>query len=84
MKRHVLFVCILILSGCTGKIYYSDEVEKALERLDETIANKEIIEGQKEYRISRLRAELSKCSSDRDRYATYNDLFEEYFQYTGH
>lgn len=81
MKRHVLFVCILILSGCTGKIYYSDEVEKALERLDETIANKEIIEGQKEYRISRLRAELGKCSSDRDRYATYNDLFEEYFQY---
>jgi hypothetical protein len=56
-------------------------VEAALKGLDQVISNKEMIEGQKENRILRLRAGISSAVSDVERYGIYNDLFNEYFQY---
>lgn len=81
MKHLCLISCILILCGCSGRVRYSREVETALKSLDLVISNKEMIEGQKENRILKLRAGVSSAVSDIERYGVYNDLFNEYFQY---
>lgn len=81
MKRLCLISCVLILCGCAGRVRHSYEVESALKSLDQVISNKEMIEGQKENRIMRLRAGISEAASDEERYGVYNDLFNEYFQY---
>lgn len=81
MKHLCLISCILILCGCSGRVRYSSEVETALKSLDLVISNKEMIEGQKENRILKLRAGVSSAVSDIERYGVYNDLFNEYFQY---
>lgn len=81
MKHLCLISCILILCGCSGRVRYSSEVEAALKSLDLVISNKEMIEGQKENRILKLRAGVSSAVSDIERYGVYNDLFNEYFQY---
>lgn len=81
MKHLCLISCILILCGCSGRVRYSSEVEAALKSLDLVISNKEMIEGQKENRILKLRAGVSSTVSDIERYGVYNDLFNEYFQY---
>ena len=81
MKYTCLISCILILCGCAGRVRHSYEVEAALKSLDQVISNKEMIEGQKENRILRLRAGISEAASDEERYGIYNDLFNEYFQY---
>jgi hypothetical protein len=47
MKYIQLIFYVLILSSCGSNIHYSTEIEIVLERLDEIIANKKIIEGQK-------------------------------------
>lgn len=81
MKRTIqVILAVLILSGCVNDIRYSDEVESALDSLDDVIVNKEMIEGQKEYRISVLRDELNSCAPE-EKYDIYNSLFVEYFQY---
>ena len=81
MKHLCLISFILILCGCSGRVRYSSEVEAALKSLDLVISNKEMIEGQKENRILKLRAGVSSAVSDIERYGVYNDLFKEYFQY---
>ena len=81
MKHLCLISFILILCGCSGRVRYSSEVEAALKSLDLVISNKEMIEGQKENRILKLRAGVSSAVSDIERYGVYNDLFNEYFQY---
>ena len=81
MKHICIISCVLILCGCSGRVRHPYEVESALKSLDEVISNKEMIEGQKENRILRLRNGLSAASSDIERYGFYNDLFNEYFQY---
>ena len=81
MKHLCLISCILILCGCSGRVRHSYEVEAALKSLDQVISSKEMIEGQKENRILRLRAGISSAVSDVERYGIYNDLFNEYFQY---
>lgn len=81
MKHICLISCILILCGCSGRVRHSHEVEAALKSLDQVISNKEMIEGQKENRILRLRAGISSAVSDVERYGIYNDMFNEYFQY---
>ena len=81
MKYICLISCILILCGCSGRVRHSYEVESALKSLDQVISNKEMIEGQKENRIMRLRTGISEAASDEERYGVYNDLFNEYFQY---
>ena len=81
MKHICLISCILILCGCSGRVRHCHEVETALKSLDKVIAHKEMIEGQKENRIMRLRTSVPKASSDIERYGIYNDLFNEYFQY---
>ena len=81
MKHLCLISYILILCGCSGRVRYSSEVETALKSLDLVISNKEMIEGQKENRILKLRAGVSSAVSDIERYGVYNDLFNEYFQY---
>ena len=81
MKRLCLISCVLILCGCAGRVRHSYEVETALKSLDQVISNKEMIEGQKENRILRLREGISSAVSDLERYGIYNDLFNEYFQY---
>ena len=81
MKHLCLISSLLILCGCAGRVRHSYEVEAALKSLDQVISNKEMIEGQKENRILRLRAGISSAVSDVERYGIYNDLFNEYFQY---
>lgn len=81
MKHICIIACVLILCGCSGRVRHPYEVESALKSLDQVISNKEMIEGQKENRILRLRSGLSAASSDIERYGFYNDLFNEYFQY---
>lgn len=81
MKHICIISCVLILCGCSGRVRHPYEVESALKSLDQVISNKEMIEGQKENRILRLRNGLSAASSDIERYGFYNDLFNEYFQY---
>ena len=81
MKHICIISCVLILCGCSGRVRHPYEVESALKSLDRVISNKEMIEGQKENRILRLRNGLSAASSDIERYGFYNDLFNEYFQY---
>ena len=81
MKYLCLISSLLILCGCSGRVRHSYEVESALKSLDQVISNKEMIEGQKENRIMRLRAGISEAASDEERYGVYNDLFNEYFQY---
>lgn len=81
MKHVCLISFILILCSCSGRVRHSYEVETALKNLDQVISNKDMIEGQKENRILRLRAGISPAVSDDERYKIYNDLFNEYFQY---
>lgn len=82
MKRFVPFIlCILVLSSCSGRVRYSEDIEAELDKLDEVIAGKAMIEEQKEYRISQLVEELETCESDADVYGVYDRLFDEYFQY---
>lgn len=72
---------LLILYSCGQRVSYTREVEAALESLDEVICNKEMLEGQKENRIARLKAAMGHPRSDREMYEVYDDLFDEYFQY---
>lgn len=82
MKKCIYFIfCSLILSGCAGKVHYSEEIEAELEMLDKIIAAKGLIEAQKEYRISLLRDELAQSTSSSEEYNAYDMLFDEYFQY---
>ena len=67
MKHLCLISCLLILCGCAGRVRHSYEVEAALKSLDQVISNKEMIEGQKENRIMRLRAGISEAASDEER-----------------
>ena len=59
MKHICIISCVLILCGCSGRVRHPYEVESALKSLDRVISNKEMIEGQKENRILRLRNGLS-------------------------
>ena len=77
----VLLPFLLLLCGCGTSVSYSNDVETALKSLDKVISNKEVIEGQKENRILRLRSAVSGASSDRELYKIYDNLFDEYFQY---
>lgn len=81
MKHLCLILCILILCGCAGRVRHTYEVEAALKSLDQVISNKQMIEGQKENRILRLRDGVSSAVSDVEKYGIYNELFNEYFQY---
>ena len=81
MKHLCLISCILILCGCAGRVRHTYEVEAALKSLDQVISNKQMIEGQKENRILRLRDGVSSAVSDVEKYGIYNELFNEYFQY---
>jgi len=81
MKYIQLIFYVLILSSCGSNIHYSTEIEIVLERLDEIIANKKTIEGQKENRIAGLRTDINAYTSETDLYNIYDDLFDEYFQY---
>ena len=47
-----LFCSLLLLTGCGRDVQYPDDVRTALEELDEVIAQKEMIEAQKEDRIT--------------------------------
>lgn len=81
MKRIFILSSVLIMCGCSGSVRHSNEVESALTGLDKVISHKEMIEKQKESHILRLRNNVSGSTSGLDRYAAYNDLFNEYFQY---
>ena len=81
MKNIYLIACLLVLCGCGARVSYSNDVETALKSLDKVISNKEMIEGQKENRILRLRSAVSGASSERELYKIYDNLFDEYFQY---
>lgn len=80
-KTAIILTAILVLTGCGHKVPYPDEVRIALEELDEVIAQKEMIEDQKEDRITQTKVKLVHAENDRDRYEIMDDLVDEYFQY---
>ena len=76
-----LFCALLLLTGCRQDVLYPDDVRTALEELDEVIAQKEMIEAQKEDRITQIKGKLANASDDRQRYGFLDELVDEYFQY---
>ena len=76
-----LFCSLLLLTGCGRDVQYPDDVRTALEELDEVIAQKEMIEAQKEDRITQIKGKLAAASDDRQRYELLDELVDEYFQY---
>ncbi len=76
-----IIALLLLLTGCGREIQYPDDVRTALEELDEVIAQKEMIEAQKEDRITQIKGKLANASDDRQRYEFLDELVDEYFQY---
>lgn len=76
-----IIALLLLLTGCGREIQYPDDVRTALEELDEVIAQKEMIEAQKEDRITQIKGKLANTSDDRQRYEFLDELVDEYFQY---
>ena len=76
-----IIALLLLLTGCGREIQYPDDVRIALEELDEVIAQKEMIEAQKEDRITQIKGKLANASDDRQRYGFLDELVDEYFQY---
>lgn len=72
---------VLLLPGCGRDVQYPDDVRTALKELDEVIAQKEMIEAQKEDRITQIKGKLAAASDDRQRYELLDELVDEYFQY---
>jgi DNA-binding CsgD family transcriptional regulator len=72
---------VLLLPGCGRGVQYPDDVRTALKELDEVIAQKEMIEAQKEDRITQIKGKLADASDDRQRYELLDELVDEYFQY---
>lgn len=72
---------VLLLPGCGRGIQYPDDVRTALKELDEVIAQKEMIEAQKEDRITQIKGKLADASDDWQRYELLDELVDEYFQY---
>lgn len=72
---------VLLLPGCGRGVQYPDDVRTALKELDEVIAQKEMIEAQKEDRITQIKGKLADASDDRQRYELLDELVNEYFQY---
>lgn len=56
---------VLLLPGCGRGVQYPDDVRTALKELDEVIAQKEMIEAQKEDRITQIKGKLADASDDR-------------------
>lgn len=76
-----LFCALLLLTGCGRDVQYPDDVRTALKELDEVIAQKEMIEAQKEDRITQIKGKLADASDDWQRYELLDELVDEYFQY---
>lgn len=76
-----IIASLLLLTGCGRDVQYPDDVRTALEELDEVIAQKEMIEAQKEDRITQIKGKLAAASDDRQRYELLDELVDEYFQY---
>ncbi len=76
-----IIASLLLLTGCGRDVQYPDDVRTALEELDEVIAQKEMIEAQKEDRITKIKGKLAAASDDRQRYELLDELVDEYFQY---
>ena len=76
-----LFCALLLLTGCGRDVQYPDDVRTALKELDEVIAQKEMIEAQKEDRITLIKGKLADASDDKQRYELLDELVSEYFQY---
>lgn len=72
---------VLLLPGCGRGVQYPDDVRTALKELDEVIAQKEMIEAQKEDRITQIKGKLADASDDWQRYELLDELVDEYFQY---
>lgn len=72
---------VLFLPGCGRGVQYPDDVRTALKELDEVIAQKEMIEAQKEDRITQIKGKLADASDDWQRYELLDELVDEYFQY---
>ena len=76
-----LFCALLLQTGCGRDVQYPDDVRTALKELDEVIAQKEMIEAQKEDRITQIKGKLADASDDWQRYELLDELVDEYFQY---
>ena len=76
-----LFCALLLLTGCGRDVQYPDDVRTALKELDQVIAQKEMIEAQKEDRITQIKGKLADASDDWQRYELLDELVDEYFQY---
>lgn len=72
---------LLLLTGCGRDVQHPDDVKSALKELDEVIARKEMIEAQKEDRITQIKGKLADASDDKQRYELLDELVDEYFQY---
>lgn len=76
-----LLLIVLLIAGCSPSVVYTDEIEDHLKSLDDLIANKELIQGQKDRRIASLRTKIGTSTTGRQLYDVYDSLFDEYFQY---
>lgn len=77
----LLCIAALLLPACTKDFHYSEEEETLLERLDNTIRNGAQIESAKQIRINNIKLSLSENITDEERYAVYDNLYDEYYQY---
>lgn len=75
--------CLLFFLGMIplAAIAENEEIERLLLKLDSLIAQKEIIEKEKELRISQLRLQKTTVSSLEEEYWLNKKFYDEYYAY---
>lgn len=82
LARLFLLCCTAaLLVSCGGKPPYGDDVRELYEQLDAEIEGSGSYDAGKEHRLSSLRRQASRATSDADRFELYNKLIAEYESY---
>lgn len=76
-----ILVAVISVSCRQPDIHYTDEIRSALDTLDWTIRNKSIYEQKKRERLDSIKAALASSIRPEERYAIYDRLYDEYYQY---
>jgi len=79
-----LFFCFFIylpFLSCSRQDNFSEELQKALKNLDQTLALRAEIDAMKQDRITDFKSQLSYVSNERELYQIYDHIFGEYNKY---
>lgn len=79
----IIFIILfcLAMTACGNSPGYAPETRDLLKQLDATIREKAAIDDAKHERIDSVKREISLLSTDEERYAIYDKLYDEYYQY---